>query len=447
MSLARFRYMALRQFLPRSLFGRAILILLLPMVLAQMVATYIFFDRHWENLTNRLAYGVAGDIAFAVQMTHQLSADQPRLVRTLQLLDRSTDLHIWLEPLHPLPSESDQDGLINQALDRNLRLKLSDGSFVIIDRSATERIREVQVTTPDGLLRIEVPERRLQSATAYIFILWMVGSAVLFFAIALVFMRNQVRPIRRLATAAESFGKGQEVVGFKPEGASEVRRAAQAFLVMRERIRKQIQQRTEMLAGVSHDLRTPLTRMKLQLAMMPSATIGLDELEADVEEMEHMVEGYLAFAKGAEGEGSTEVDLLDILAQLVAEAGRTGRKISARFPSESVPLVVRPMAIKRCLGNLVSNALRYASNVALSVDLAETAVFVHVDDDGPGIPEDQRDDVLRPFVRLDDSRNPETGGVGLGLSIALDVARGHGGDLMLSQSPMGGLRATVRLPR
>lgn len=436
----------LKAVLPRSLFGRSMLILLLPLVMAQMVATYIFFDRHWENLTGRLAYGVVGDIALAVGLIDHYGDDPARAQPLLALLARHTDLRLQLEPLAPLPVRSNTEGLINSTLNRNLLMRLNADSFIIIDRAA-EKLREVRITTAHGLLRVEIPERRLSSATANIFLLWMVGSAVFFFAIALLFMRNQIRPVRRLAIAAESFGKGQEVVGFKPEGALEVRRAAQAFLLMRERIQRQIKQRTEMLAGVSHDLRTPLTRMKLQLAMMKPQP-GLDELMTDVAEMEQMVEGYLAFARGDVGEGSETVDLVQIIEGVVTDARRSShRDIVWPDGAAPCPIMLRPQAMRRCLGNLVGNALRYGKTVQVKLEEADTAVFVHIDDDGPGIPADKREEVLRPFVRLDESRNLDTGGVGLGLTIARDVARGHGGELLLDTSPLGGLRATVRLPR
>lgn len=436
---------AVKSLMPRSLLGRAILILLLPLVLAQMVATYIFFDRHWENLTGRLAYGVVGDISLATTIIDRYGDDPVRVQILLALIARHTDMTFELGPLSPLPARSATTGIINNALNRSLQMRLDDNSYVIIDR-APEKLREVRVTTPHGLLRVEIPERRLHSATAGLFLLWMVGSAVFFFAIALLFMRNQIKPVRRLAIAAENFGKGQEVTNFKPEGALEVRRAAQAFLVMRERIQRQIKQRTEMLAGVSHDLRTPLTRMKLQLAMMKPQP-GLDELMTDVAEMEQMVQGFLAFARGEGSEGSENVDFVDFIETVVADATRSSSRSILLKASGTCPMTLRPQAMRRCLANLIGNALRYGTRVEVMLEEAETAVFVHVDDDGPGIPEDKREDVLRAFVRLDESRNSDTGGVGLGLTIARDVARGHGGDLLLNASPLGGLRATVRLPR
>ena len=437
----------IKKFLPRSLFGRSLLILIAPVILAQMVATYIFFERHWDNLSARLAYGVAGDISLMLAVLDDYDRQPARRAAVLALVERHTDLHVsLLDDLQDLPALPTPPGMVNNALDHALSYRFEPQSYVIIDRTP-ERLREVRIRTSHGIVSVEIPQRRLDSPTAQIFLLWMSGSALFFIAIAGLFMKNQIRPIRRLAEAAESFGKGNEVIGFKPEGATEIRRAAQAFLLMRERILRQISQRTEMLAGVSHDLRTPLTRMKLQLALFkPQA--GLDELQQDIHEMEQMVEGYLSFARGEGGETGSVTDLVQLLEAVVNDARRIDdSRPVALSGAQACLMLLRPKAIKRCFDNLVSNALRYARSVSLTMDMAETAVFVHVDDDGPGIPADKRQDVLRPFVRLDESRNSDTGGVGLGLTIARDIARGHGGDLMLADSPLGGLRVTVRLPR
>jgi two-component system osmolarity sensor histidine kinase EnvZ len=272
----------------------------------------------------------------------------------------------------------------------------------------------------------------------------MVGSSLVLFAVATLFMRNQVRPIRRLAVAAKNFGKGRDVPGYHPSGASEVRQAADAFIEMRERIKRQIAQRTEMLAGVSHDLRTPLTRMKLQLEMLGWRP-GVEELKADVSEMERMVEGYLAFVRGEGAAPPEPHDISALLEQVVSGARKEGARIDLHAEDDLV-VPVRFDSFKRCLGNLVSNAAHYGQHVQVRAGRREDAVEILVDDDGPGIPSDQREAVFRPFFRLDPSRNPETGGVGLGLTIARDVARGHGGELQLDDSPLGGLRARLRVP-
>jgi len=278
---------------------------------------------------------------------------------------------------------------------------------------------------------------------------WMVGTAILVTGIAVVFLRNQMRPIRRLAAAAQSFGKGRPVENFKPGGAAEIRLAATAFLDMQERISRQITQRTEMLAGVSHDLRTPLTRMKLQLAMLrkanPDAGKDIGDLETDLVDMEKMIDEYLSFARGQGSEEPIEIDLVDILQEVAESARRHGGRIVFE-PQAPLVMPLRPNAIKRCLTNLVENATRHGTHVAITATRHDDAVEIAVEDDGPGIPADEREAVFKPFYRVDSARNQNTGGSGLGLAIARDVIRGHGGDIRMSESTAGGLRAEVRLP-
>jgi two-component system osmolarity sensor histidine kinase EnvZ len=292
--------------------------------------------------------------------------------------------------------------------------------------------------------RILCPDNRLSSATTYIFFLWMLGGATVLSGIAVAFMRNQIRPIRRLAIAAEKFGKGQDVASFRPEGAAEVRQASRAFLEMKDRLKRQIEQRTAMLAGVSHDLRTPLTRMRLQLAMSRDAES--ENLLEDIAEMEKMIEGYLTFAKGEGGESPEATDISSILDRVIAGARRQGYDVQAAS-MEKMHLRLRPMAVERAVSNVVSNACKYAKRVWVSAYMQSDAFEIAVDDDGPGIPPDQREDVFRPFYRIEKSRNKKTGGIGLGLSIAREVIHGHGGEIFLEDSNRGGLRVVIRLPR
>jgi two-component system osmolarity sensor histidine kinase EnvZ len=273
----------------------------------------------------------------------------------------------------------------------------------------------------------------------------MVGTSMILFAVASIFMRNQVRPIQRLAEAADQFGKGRDMEeDFRPEGALEVRRAAAAFNLMRRRIRRQIRQRTDMLSGVSHDLRTPITRMKLQLAMLADDS-DVSELKGDIAEMERMIEGYLTFARGEGNEPTTETDLGLLVEDIVAIWRRNGVKIDCHVEGR-LTAWVRPDAVKRSIENLVANASRYGGQLWVRAGRRGDAIEITVDDDGPGIPEAQREDVFRPFYRLEESRNPDTGGTGLGLAIARDLLRSHGGDIILEDSPHGGLRARARLP-
>jgi len=386
---------------------------------------------------------VAGDIAAVIEAM-QIDPSPAHYARIFGIAQNKMQMKIVFRPDARLP---DSPILIRHNLvDEKLSAALASfvGRKFLIDTRSREKEVEVQVQLDDGVLHVELPRRRLFSSTTYVFILWMVGTSLILFAVATVFMRKQVRPIRRLADAAEAFGKGRDVPDFRPEGATEVKQAAGAFVVMRDRIKRQIAQRTEMLAGVSHDLRTPLTRMKLELALLGDSP-DAEGLKADVAEMERMLNGYLAFARGEGTEQTVDTDLTALIEDVVGNARREGASVELTAePQMVVPL--RPDAFRRCLSNLVANAQRYARRVAVAAVRRGGAIEITVDDDGPGVPPERREDVFRPFFRLDPSRNPETGGIGLGLTIARDVARSHGGDLTLDESPFGGLRARVRLP-
>ena len=435
----------LKSLLPRTLFGRTLVILITPLVLAQIVATYVFYERHWDDVTRRLALGLAGDISMVIQMLREAPAPDQQ-ARVLALAEENFNMAVTWRPDDILPNARLSFQLRNLILDRVLAQAIEERLFrpYRIDTVSYANKVEVRVQLQGGVLRVLTPRKRLSSTTTIIFVMWMVGSSLVLLAIAVAFLRNQMRPIRRLAEAADSFGKGRAAADIKPSGASEVRQAARAFLRMRERIQRQISQRTEMLAGVSHDLRTPLTRMKLQLAMLDdSAEIG--NLRRDVAAMEDMVGGYLDFARGQESEAAVPTDLRPILNEIVEQANRQGSTVELTAGGEMMG-VVRPNAFKRCITNLVDNAQRHGRCVSIAAAKSNGFIEIAVDDDGPGIPSAARDEVFRPFHRLDGSRNPETGGVGLGLTIARDVARSHGGDVTLGDAPSGGLRALVHLP-
>jgi two-component system osmolarity sensor histidine kinase EnvZ len=307
---------------------------------------------------------------------------------------------------------------------------------------------EVMVQVRDGLLQMKIPRQRLVASNVDVFILWMVGSSLVLLGVAILFLRNQVRPIEQLARAAESFGKGRAVPDFKPYGAIEVRRAAQAFITMRERIERYVTQRTEMLAGISHDLKTPLTRLKLELAMMGDGP-DVRALREDLAEMEHMLNEYLDFARGEGGEEARDTDLANLVKDAAASAARARRSSDDRLKvaaQSGIMLSVRRHALKRCATNLIDNALKHGRHVEVALKRNSEHVEILVDDDGPGIPQERREEAFRPFHRLDEGRNLQTGGSGLGLAIARDIARAHGGDLVLGQSAMGGLQAAIILP-
>jgi two-component system, OmpR family, osmolarity sensor histidine kinase EnvZ len=427
--------------LPRGMFGRALLIVIIPLIVVQLIATWFFYDRHWAAVSWRLSAGVVGDIALAIAAAEPTSSEAERAALLSQAA-AATDLDFTLHPGDRLPTgdavggsllEAQLRELMEQRVRRPYRLDIAGDPI------------GVTVQLPDGVLAVAVPRKRLSSPTTYIFFMWMVGSSLVLLGVAALFLRNQVKSLRRLAAAADGFGKGRPVPFFKVEGATEIRRAAVAFMTMRDRIERQIRQRTEMLAGVSHDLRTPLTRMKLALELL-GADAAVDELKSDVAEMEHMVQGYLDFVRGEGAEAAVETDVALLLEDVAAAARRDGTPLKLASPPEYV-MPLRPDAMRRCLVNLVGNARRYGSQVWLTGVALTDGIDILVDDDGPGIADADRERAFRPFVRLDTSRNPSTGGIGLGLAIARDVARSHGGDIRLENSPQGGLRARLHLPR
>src|SRR3954452_3059032 len=427
--------------MPRGLFGRSLIIIVAPMVLLQGIVTYIFFERHYDVMLARMGRGAAADVVFLTNLEERYPPGAER-EGLLAMAARSLGFEISVLP--------------GQRLERPYRhvsANLKDALTATFERQLGQRRPftsryvgnsvEVTVQVTDGLLRMKIPRQRLVASNVDVFILWMVGSAIVLLGVAIVFLRNQVRPIERLARAAESFGKGRAVPDFKPYGASEVRRAAQAFITMRERIERYVTQRTEMLAGISHDLKTPLTRLKLELAMMGSGT-EVRALQDDIAEMEHMLNEYLDFARGEGGEESQESDLAEIISDAAAAATKARRAEAGRVSLAAQPgirLSVRRHALKRCATNLIDNALKYGNRVGVSLSRSDQLVEIAVDDDGPGIPEQRREEAFRPFHRLDEGRNLQAGGSGLGLAIARDIARAHGGDLILSRSELGGLQA------
>ena len=434
----------IKRFLPRGLFGRSLIIIVAPMVLLLCVVTYVFFERDLDSTTRRLARDVAGDVALLVTLEDSTPALERDAVRALSA--RQLRYRLVFHDGARLPPSLPSGNTIDVALDDIIAQRVGANRHFVTSRIGEDF--DIKVETHDGVLEVVAPRDRVTVSGPDIFILWMMGSALILVAIAVLFLRNQVRPIERLARAAESFGKGRSVPDFKPYGAAEVRRAAQAFITMRERIDRYVNQRTEMLAGVSHDIKTPLTRMKLALAMMQSAASGHDiELAADIAEMERMLDDYLAFARGEGGEESQIADLGELVRDTAAAAARTkpGREVGVRGP-EHLMLNVKRAALRRCLTNLVDNALKHGRNVAVTLSRDTRFAEIAVEDDGPGIPEARREEAFRPFHRLDEGRNLQTGGSGLGLAIARDIARAHGGDIVLDKSTLGGLKAVIRLP-
>ena len=437
-------YFQLKNYIPSGLYSRSLMIIIIPIVLIQIVAGYVFLERHWNTVTKRLSHAVISDLSLLVDLRMgDTQTDDEELIR---LADESFEMSIAFLPGETLPEPVPRPFV--DLLDDSLSDEIENlvGRPFWLDTVSVGNYVDVRLQLPGEVMRALVLKSKVYATNSHIFIVWMTGTSLFLLAVSIIFLRNQIRPIENLAEAAESFGRGRDIQDFKPSGASEVRQAASAFLDMRDRIKAQIEQRTTMLAGVSHDLRTPLTRLKLQLAMLPRSPeiLGLEE---DIIEMEDMLEDYLSFAKGFQGEKSLEINIRNLLEEI-----RESAKL--RKPDTDIFLVCSPTlhfkvkrrAFKRCLTNLVNNACNHAEEVRIIVKMEDESLNIIISDNGPGIPEESMDQVFRPFFRLDQARNAETGGTGLGLSVARDVARGHGGDIYLSKGTQGGLEATVSVP-
>ncbi len=440
----------LKTFLPRGLFGRAALILVLPIVVLQLVVAATFIQRHFEGVTRQMSEGIAIEIRHLlaeVAAAPDLAAAQGRAAD----LGGALDLVVSLPGGPPAAADArafwDWSGRV---VIQTLRARLPE--MEVADLLTNTRQVRAWFRTPWGEMRIEVDRRRVSASNPHQLLVLMVLASVVMTAVAFVFLRNQMTPIARLAKAAEAFGKGQ-VVPYRPRGALEVRAAGHAFLDMRARIERQIEARTMMLSGVSHDLRTPLTRMKLALSLMPED----DETEAlaqDVAQMERMVNEFLAFARGDAMEEAVPVDPAALVTGVVEAAARAGQPVTlgaVDWPVVGGPslLRLRPDALARALENLIGNAVRHGTRAEVSLITRERMLRFVVEDDGPGIPREQRDEAMQPFRRLDSARNPNSGGgVGLGLAIAADIASSHGGALRLGESErLGGLRAELSVVR
>ena len=434
---------AIKGAMPKGLYARSLLIIIVPMVVLQSVVAFLFMERHWNLVTTYLSSAVTQEIATLIDVyrTFPQDSDHAQLKRIAQdRLGLVVDFlpGTQLPPPGPKPFFSQLDGALSEEIRKQIGLPFW------IDTVGRSNIVEIRVKLDDAVMRVFAKRADVYDPNSWIFLVWMVATSLVVLAIAIAFLRNQIRPIVRLADAAEAFGKGREAANFRPRGAREVRRAAAAFLEMKSRIERAIEQRTTMLAGVSHDLRTILTRFKLELALLGDSP-EIDAIKKDIDEMAGMLEAYLAFARGDMGEQPGPTDIGGLLEELRLDSERHGHRASVNFHGQP-DVTVRPAAFKRCLANLVGNASRFASTVAITGHRDHRWLTVTVDDDGPGIPPQMREDVFKPFLRLDDARNQDEGGTGLGLAIARDIARSHGGDITLSDSPLGGLRATVRVP-
>ena len=429
--------------MPAGLYPRSLLIIIAPMVILQSVVAFVFMERHWNTVTRRLSAAVTQDISGLIDIYRTYPQD-PGNTQIRRIAQQRFGLVVDFLPVSEMPPPGPKPffSLLDQTLSDEIRRQI--GRPYWLDTVGRSSIVEIRIQLDNAVMRVFARRSAAYASNSEIFLFWMVGTSLVLLAVAILFLRNQIKPIQRLADAAESFGKGREVPNFRPRGATEVRRAAHAFIEMKSRVERAIEQRTTMLAGVSHDLRTVLTRFKLELALLQDSGEA-EAMNKDVDEMSRMLEAYLAFARGDAGEQSASTDMAALLEQLKADAERDGRNVTVAF--RGTPIVtVRPNAFKRCLANLVSNAARYGKSISITGQRDHRWLIVSVDDDGPGIPAGMREDVFKPFLRLDDARNQDEGGTGLGLAIARDIARSHGGDITLGESPLGGLRATVRVP-
>jgi len=433
--------MVKKRILPKSLFVRFLLIILIPNIIVQAVSIYMFYERHWNGVSKHMTVALAGDIEMVVKAAQIADHDQRH--HFIHIAKHTLYLQIGfvkggkIITVHNNSPVSDFESLDSELKDR---ISLP---YTIYYASQDNSDVSMDVQFPEGILRIIFSDKRLANPSTYIFILWMTGTAILLAFISIIFMRNQVKSIKRLAIVAEKLGKGQEIGIYNPEGAAEVRTAGKAFIDMHERIKKQVEQRTQMLAGVSHDLKTPITRIKLQLALMKDSQ-AIKELHEDVTEMEKMVNDYIDFAKGKGNSLSIEIELSSFITSVAFGYKNDNRiELDLRQPAN---ILINPNNFKRVITNIIDNSLRYASKVKITSQVSGSNVIIYIDDNGPGIPAHEREAVFKPFYRLDTSRNLQTGGTGLGLAIARDIITSYGGEISLDESLMGGVCAIIKLP-
>jgi two-component system osmolarity sensor histidine kinase EnvZ len=433
----------LRHYLPTGLYTRSLLIIILPMLLLQGVVAAVFMERHWQLVTERLSAAVTRDISAIISLLETKTTPEEQ-ARIIAIANADLELNVFVEPLQALPEARPKPflSILDSTLSSQIERQI-DRPFWL-DTYGNGSLVEIRILLDDKTLRIFTRRNQTYASNTHIFLVWMVAASLVLIGIAILFLRGQIKPILTLAQAAEAFGRGQKNVVYSPRGAIEIRRAGLAFILMRERIERQIEQRTTMLNGVSHDLRTILTRFKLQLALA-SNNPDLEGLDKDVDDMQSMLEAYLAFAQNDTEEAVDELELQPVFDKLAYEFEMHGKGLTVDLAGVD-SLIVRPGAFTRVINNIAGNALRYADQLDVKMVSAPKSYMLIFDDNGPGVPEDSREDVFKPFLRLDEARNLNASGTGLGLSIVRDIVRSHGGDVSLSDSPLGGLRVIIKLP-
>ncbi len=429
--------MRLRDYTPRGYNARLILILIFPMIIFVVSMTLYFFTNHVQQVNSRLSRSVADELAF---VNNERLTNPEIWVELTDGFRRSGLMDVTFTPGVTTLIQPDGETCCDE-LNDELRSRFRGQTWSY--RYRPDDLLTVRILTEDGLLEAKMDRKRVIIINAHIFIVWTVTFSVFLLLTSYLFLRNQIRSILQLSWAADAFGRGEDIPNYKPSGALEVRKAARSLLRMRNRIRRYADQRTAMLAGVSHDLRTPLARLKLELALAPKE-YDTTEAKRDIDEMERMLDGYLAFARGEESEQPVPADIVAIAREAAAVAAtRTNLEFVNSAP---VQMRIRPLALKRAISNLANNAADHGKKVRVSVTTAPGEAVITIEDDGPGIPPESYQDAFRPFSRLDPSRNQNISGVGLGLTIARDTARAHGGDVTLGKSELGGLRAVIRVP-
>ena len=428
----------IKKFLPQTLLGRSILILVVPLIILQIIITLIFYNRHWDTIARHRTIDFVKDITLVVESFEKNKSTENQ---SWVLNDVSEKLQLQTLYIKNKKLSFDKDKQKTSKLEKYLLENLDPlGKRFNLNINDKKKLITVMVEINNGVLEFRANKKRIYSSTTYIFILWMVSASIILFIVALLFLKNQIKPIRKLAIAVDRFGKGKDIENFKPSGAKEVRRVSSAFKIMKERIENSITQRNKMFSSISHDIRTILTRMKLNLELHKLDKSGLKK---DLIEMEEMVEEYLKYAKGEEKEKIQKINIVNLL-NLIKK--RYSKKNIFFKNNKKINISIRLNSIKRCINNILSNSLKFSKKIEISCNKVKGYVEIIIDDDGPGIPRNERKKVLQPFYRVECSRNRNTGGIGLGITIAADIINNHGGNFFLGKSPLGGLRAKIYLP-
>ena len=433
-------FKTLKKIFPSGLYTRSLIIIIAPIVILQAILTFVFLERHWQLVTKKLSSSVVSEIGMMMDM--QKNND---LIEISSNAKKFYDINLRLLTNQRIDNDFRLPAnLVEKTLSQELQKNL-DNKYSIEDIPEEKKVI-INIEVENGILEFVIPRRNVYATNSHIFLVWMVISSFLILSIAILFLRQQIKPIEKLAKAAESFGIGRKIKNFKPTGATEVRKAADAYIKMQERIEKFLEQRTLMLAGVSHDLRTPLTRIKLQLEMYSNQK-GNTELLKDVNEMQYMLETYLDFSQTVSSEEDTEVDLKELIDNIISTSNEKSKIISLKPTNlKNIKYICKKIALKRCIINLINNAKAFGDEVLITLNESNKEITITIEDNGPGIPKKDYEKALRPFQRLDSSRNQNIAGSGLGLSISQEIMNSIGGNIKLSKSKLGGLKVIMALP-